>query len=71
LFSGSTLTYNITTDTYVIDIHNNILNGEYGRSLRRGESYRYGVVFYTKDGKRTSVQCITDVIDIPDGNPIT
>ena len=70
LFSGSTLTYNIITDTYKIDTNNNIIEGNYGRSLRRGESYRYGVVFYTKDGKRTSVQCITDVIDIPEGNPI-
>lgn len=48
-----------------MDIATNIINPRisynfYKRSLMRGETYRYGVVFYTKDGNRTSVLCITD-----------
>lgn len=70
LFKNATINYELIHDNYIIDQHNNIISGQYGRSLRRGEPYRYGVVFYTKDGKRTSVQCITDVIEVPDGNPI-
>lgn len=38
-------------------------------SLRQGEVYRYGAIFYRKDGKKTSVKWIADImapINIPD-----
>lgn len=38
-------------------------------SLRRGESYRYGIVFYFTDGTRSSVKHLTD-IDIPESQAI-
>lgn len=31
------------------------------RSLRRGETYRYGIVYYNKYGQRTDVQWIDDI----------
>lgn len=39
------------------------------RSLRRGEKYRYGVVYYDKYGARSEVYKIADV-DVPDSNII-
>jgi len=54
----------ITDATY-----NYIFASSYIRSLRRGETYRYGVIFYTIRGERTSVMWIDD-IKVPSENEI-
>lgn len=41
--------------------YNNIITSSLLRSLRRGEKYRYGVVFYDKYGRRSDVFNIGDV----------
>lgn len=71
-FENCSLTYTIlnTPDSitrYTLDLNGTISQNKqnYGRSLRRGEYYRYGIVFYMPDGKKTSVMCITDAIYIP------
>lgn len=46
----------ITDATY-----NYVFASSYIRSLRRGETYRYGVMFYTVRGERTSVMWIDDI----------
>lgn len=40
--------------------YNNIFTSSLFRSLRRGETYRYGIVYYDKYGRRTNVLPITD-----------
>lgn len=42
--------------------YNNIITSSLLRSLRRGETYRYGVVFYDKYGRRSDVINIGDVV---------
>ena len=42
-------------DSYSIDIYNNIKHGKYKASFKRGETYRFGIVFYDKAGKKSSV----------------
>ena len=41
--------------------YENIFTSSLLRSLRRGEEYRYGIVFYDKYGRRTDVTKIADV----------
>lgn len=36
-------------------------SGDYGRTLMPGEKYRYGVVFYDKEGRKSSVMHIKEV----------
>lgn len=36
------------------------VDGEYGPSLRVGETYRYGVIFYDSKGRKSSVKWLTD-----------
>lgn len=48
-------------DTNVADNYSDIFTSSIFRSLKFGEVYRYGVVFYNKHGKRTNVQWIADV----------
>lgn len=36
-------------------------SGDYGRTLMPGEKYRYGVVFYDKEGRKSSVMHIQEV----------
>lgn len=35
--------------------------GDYGRTLMPGETYRYGVVFYDKKGRKSSVMYVQDI----------
>lgn len=63
-FDGFTFTYEIvknkryTTDLYGVITQN---KDQYGPTLMRGETYRYGAVFYLKDGSRSSVRYLCDV----------
>jgi hypothetical protein len=41
--------------------YNNPITSSLLRSLRRGETYRYGIVFYDRYGRRTDVLKIGDV----------
>lgn len=43
------------------DTYNNIITSSMLRSLRRGETYRYGIVFYDKYGRRSDVMTVGDV----------
>lgn len=58
--------YFIDKHNTVYDDQNNILN-EPAISLQRGEVYRYGIIIYNKDGLRSSVKWIADIM-IPQGN---
>ena len=40
--------------------YNNIITSSLLRSLRRGETYRYGIVYYDKYGRRSDVKTIGD-----------
>jgi len=40
-------------------------NSQYVSTFKRGETYRFGIVFYDKKGRKSSVMCIDDVT-IPD-----
>jgi hypothetical protein len=40
--------------------YNNIFTSSLLRSLRRGESYKYGIVYYDKYGRRTNVLKLED-----------
>lgn len=58
--------------TIAINSYNNIFTSSLLRSLRRGEKYSYGIVYYDKYGRRSNVQKIGD-IDVPkisSSNPI-
>ena len=44
--------------------YNNIITSSLLRSLRRGETYRYGIVYYDKYGRRSDVKTIGD-FDVP------
>lgn len=64
--SGFKLGWKIDNSTsYVIDKNNKIITGQFRKSLRRGEKYRYGVVYYTNTGQKSSVMNIVD-IDLAD-----
>lgn len=41
--------------------YNNIFVSSLFRTLMPGETYRYGIVFYTKEGKRSNVHWIADI----------
>lgn len=41
--------------------YNNIFISSLFRTLMPGETYRYGIVFYTKEGKRSNVHWIADI----------
>jgi len=41
------------------------------KSLRRGETYRYGVVFYNKYGEASKVKRLNDDIVVPYNTSIT
>ena len=41
--------------------YNNIFTSSLLRSLRRGEIYRYGIIFYNKYGQKTNVHWIKDI----------
>lgn len=49
--------------------YNNIFTSSLLRSLRRGETYRYGIIFYNENGQKTNVRWLYD-ITIPDINNI-
>lgn len=52
-------------DQYSIDINNNV-SGQYTASFKRGETYRFGIVFYDKRGRKSSVIMNTiDDVTIP------
>lgn len=64
--SGFKLSWKIdNSKSYVIDKSNKITSGQFRKSLRRGEKYRYGVVYYTNTGRKSSVMNIVD-IDLAD-----
>lgn len=46
------------------DTYNNIFTSSLLRSLRRGETYKYGIVFYDKYGRRSDVKNLGD-IEVP------
>lgn len=48
-------------DVKIGDNYSDIFTSSIFRSLKFGEVYRYGVVFYDKHGRRTNVQWIADV----------
>lgn len=57
---------NIKTEQ-VYNTYNNIFTSSLLRSLRRGETYKYGIVYYDNIGRRSDVLPIGD-IDIPEIN---
>lgn len=64
--SGFKLEWKIdNSKSYVINKNNEITLGQFRKSLRRGEKYRYGVVYYTNTGRKSSVMNIVD-IDLAD-----
>lgn len=67
LFQNVSVTYTPYCDSENRDYHvspqgvyTDMYNG-YGPSLMPGETYRYGIIFYDMDGRRTSVMHIEDV----------
>ena len=56
--------------TLVKDTYNNIFTSSLLRSLRRGETYKYGIIYYDKYGRRSDVISIDD-ITIPEIIPNT
>lgn len=56
-----------------INSYNNIFTSSLLRSLRRGEEYSYGIVYYDKYGRRSNVQKINSISvpEISEDNPIT
>ena len=66
-------TTNLSTDVYnyfksrnvnpsiVKNTYDNIFTSSLLRSLRRGETYKYGIVFYDKYGRRSDVQSLGDI----------
>lgn len=54
-----------TTDFKPEKNYNDIFTSSLLRSLRRGEIYRYGIVFYNKHGQKTHTRWIKDVL-VPD-----
>lgn len=57
LFENCTAWYEpVLGDTYDIDLKNNVSEGGvYTASFKRGETYRFGIVFYDKKGRKSSV----------------
>ncbi len=53
--------YQSQVDSYTIDRKNTIVSGTFQKSLRRGEVYRYGVIYYTNTGQKSSVMDIVDI----------
>ena len=70
-FKDVSVTYTLIADDpnfkYKIDRFGQFVDGQenYGPSLMVGETYRYGFVYYTSDGQRSSVLNITDV-EVPE-----
>lgn len=69
-FEQCTATYTAELDLnneYTLDLNNNVLsNGTYKASFKRGETYRFGIVFYDKQGRRSSViESTIDDVTIP------
>lgn len=61
IFENCTATYQFElADTYDIDKDNHVSNGTYTASFRRGEAYRFGIVFFDNKGRKSSVMCIDD-----------
>jgi len=62
LFENTIVTfdYYVSDTRYTFDSYGNYSSG-YERTLMPGETYRYGIVFYDKKGRKTSVLHITDV----------
>lgn len=60
-----------SSDAYSLNVPEYDNNGNIKQvpSLRRGELYRFGIILYTKDGKKSSVKHIAD-INIPEDWPI-
>ena len=59
------------------DVYSDIFTSSLIRSLKRGETYRYGIVFYDKNGNKSNVYFIADIkipfigdFDIHDGASI-
>lgn len=52
--------------TYTIDAYGKLKyetgDGEYGPTLMSGETYRYGIVFYLNDGRKSSVFYLCDYV---------
>lgn len=71
-FEGCTVTYTpVFNYAYDLSLTTGAISssrGEYRKSFKRGETYRFGIVFHTKDGKKSSVMYIKDV-DIPNDSP--
>lgn len=63
---------NINSDN-VISSYNDIFTSSLLRSLRRGEEYKYAIVYYDKYGRRTDVKEIAtiEVVDIQESKPFT
>ena len=68
LFDAVSVEWNVVDGSeYIMTDDNKLLDdltdgvSNYGPSFMVGETYRFGIIYYTKDGRRTSVCNITDV----------
>lgn len=72
--AGSPLTYYFedrgVNSELVHSTYNDMFTSSLLRSLRRGEAYKYGIVYYDKYGRRSDVISLGDAVEIEDINPL-